>query len=316
MVLDKKIATRQSYGEALAKLGEENENVVVLDADLSSATKTSIFAKKFPDRFFDIGIAEQDMMGTAAGLSTFGKIPYANTFAVFASGRSYDQVRNTIAHTNANVKICATHAGITVGEDGATHQMLEDIGMMRMLPNMRVISPSDDVQTKWVIKEVSKIQGPFYIRLCRLATPIIYDEEFVKENNIKFEIGKGIQIGNGTDASIIATGVTVQEALKAKENLEKEGINIRVIDMYTIKPIDKELIIKCAKETKKIITIEDHSIYGGLGSSVCEVLSENYPAKVIRMGIKDTFGESGKAEELMRHFKIDCNSIVEVVKNS
>ena len=316
MVLDKKIATRQSYGEALAKLGEENENVVVLDADLSSATKTSIFAKKFPDRFFDIGIAEQDMMGTAAGLSTFGKIPYASTFAVFASGRSYDQVRNTIAHTNANVKICATHAGITVGEDGATHQMLEDIGMMRMLPNMRVISPSDDVQTKWVIKEVSKIQGPFYIRLCRLATPIIYDEEFVKENNIKFETGKGIQIGNGTDASIIATGVTVQEALKAKENLEKEGINIRVIDMHTIKPIDKELIIKCAKETKKIITIEDHSIYGGLGSSVCEVLSENYPAKVIRMGIKDTFGESGKAEELMRHFKIDCNSIVEVVKNS
>ena len=316
MVLDKKIATRQSYGEALAKLGEENENVVVLDADLSSATKTSIFAKKFPDRFFDIGIAEQDMMGTAAGLSTFGKIPYASTFAVFASGRSYDQVRNTIAHTNANVKICATHAGITVGEDGATHQMLEDIGMMRMLPNMRVISPSDDVQTKWVIKEVSKIQGPFYIRLCRLATPIIYDEEFVKENNIKFEIGKGIQIGNGTDASIIATGVTVQEALKAKENLEKEGINIRVIDMHTIKPIDKELIIKCAKETKKIITIEDHSIYGGLGSSVCEVLSENYPAKVIRMGIKDTFGESGKAEELMRYFKIDCNSIVEVVKNS
>ena len=316
MFLDKKIATRQSYGEALAKLGEENENVVVLDADLSSATKTSIFAKKFPDRFFDIGIAEQDMMGTAAGLSTFGKIPYASTFAVFASGRSYDQVRNTIAHTNANVKICATHAGITVGEDGATHQMLEDIGMMRMLPNMRVISPSDDVQTKWVIKEVSKIQGPFYIRLCRLATPIIYDEEFVKENNIKFEIGKGIQIGNGTDASIIATGVTVQEALKAKENLEKEGINIRVIDMHTIKPIDKELIIKCAKETKKIITIEDHSIYGGLGSSVCEVLSENYPAKVIRMGIKDTFGESGKAEELMGHFKIDCNSIVEVVKNS
>ena len=316
MVLDKKIATRQSYGEALAKLGEENENVVVLDADLSSATKTSIFAKKFPDRFFDIGIAEQDMMGTAAGLSTFGKIPYASTFAVFASGRSYDQVRNTIAHTNANVKICATHAGITVGEDGATHQMLEDIGMMRMLPNMRVISPSDDVQTKWVIKEEKKIQGPFYIRLCRLATPIIYDEEFVKENNIKFEIGKGIQIGNGTDASIIATGVTVQEALKAKENLEKEGINIRVIDMHTIKPIDKELIIKCAKETKKIITIEDHSIYGGLGSSVCEVLSEKYPAKVIRMGIKDTFGESGKAEELMRHFKIDCNSIVEVVKNS
>ena len=314
MVLDKKIATRQSYGEALVELGEENENVVVLDADLSSATKTALFAKKFPDRFFDIGIAEQDMMGTAAGLSTFGKIPYASTFAVFAAGRSYDQVRNTIAHTNANVKICATHAGITVGEDGATHQMLEDIGMMRMLPNMRVISPSDDIQTKWVIKEVSKIKGPFYIRLCRLAAPIIYDEKFVKENNIKFEIGKGIQIGDGTDASIIATGVTVSEALKAKEKLEKEGINVRVIDMHTIKPIDKELLIRCAKETKKIITVEDHSIYGGLGSTVCEVLSENYPVKVIRMGIKDTFGESGRAEELMKYFKIDCDSIIEIVK--
>ena len=313
MVLDKKIATRQSYGEALAKLGEENENVVVLDADLSSATKTSLFAKKLPDRFFDIGIAEQDMMGTAAGLSTFGKIPYVSTFAVFAAGRSYDQVRNTIAHINANVKICATHAGITVGEDGATHQMLEDIGMMRMLPNMKVFSPSDDIQTKWLIKEVSKINGPVYIRLTRLATPIIYDEEFVKQNNIKFEIGKGIQIGEGTDASIIATGVTVSEALIAKEKLEKEGINVRVIDMHSIKPIDTEIIIKCAKETKRIITIEDHSIYGGLGSLVCEVLSENYPAKVTRMGIKDTFGESGKAEELMKHFKIDSNSIVEEV---
>ena len=310
MVLDKKIATRQSYGEALAKLGEENGNVVVLDADLSSATKTSLFAKKFPERFFDIGIAEQDMMGTAAGLSTFGKIPYVSTFAVFAAGRSYDQIRNTIAHINANVKICATHAGITVGEDGATHQMLEDIGMMRTLPNMKVFSPSDDIQTKWLIKEVSKINGPVYIRLTRLATPIIYDEDFVKQNNIKFEIGKGIQIGDGTDASIIATGVTVSEALIAKERLEKEGINVRVIDMHTIKPIDKYIIIKCAKETKKIITIEDHSIYGGLGSLVCEVLSENYPAKVTRMGIRDTFGESGKADELMRHFKIDSNSII------
>ena len=310
MVLDKKIATRQSYGEALAKLGEENGNVVVLDADLSSATKTSLFAKKFPERFFDIGIAEQDMMGTAAGLSTFGKIPYVSTFAVFAAGRSYDQIRNTIAHINANVKICATHAGITVGEDGATHQMLEDIGMMRTLPNMKVFSPSDDIQTKWLIKEVSKINGPVYIRLTRLATPIIYDEDFVKQNNIKFEIGKGIQIGDGTDASIIATGVTVSEALIAKERLEKEGINVRVIDMHTIKPIDKYIIIKCAKETKKIITIEDHSIYGGLGSLVCEVLSENYPARVTRMGIRDTFGESGKADELMRHFKIDSNSII------
>lgn len=311
MILDKKIATRQSYGEALAQLGEENKNVVVLDADLSTATKTSIFAKKFPDRFFDIGIAEQDMMGTAVGLSTFGKIPYASTFAVFAAGRAYDQVRNSIAHTNANVKICATHAGVTVGEDGATHQMLEDIGMMRALPNMTVISSSDDVQTKWVIKEISKINGPVYVRLSRLATPIIYDEEFIKNNNIKFEIGKGIQIGNGTDASIITTGITVSEALKAKQELEEKGINVRVIDIHTIKPIDKELIIKCAKETQKIITVEDHSVTGGLGTAVCEVLAQNYPAKVIIMGIKDCFGESGKAEELIKYFKIDADAIVE-----
>lgn len=310
MVLDTKIATRQSYGEALAKLGEENKDIVVLDADLSGATKTSIFAKKFPNRFFDMGIAEQDMMGTAVGLSTFGKIPYVSTFAMFAAGRAYDQVRNTIAHTDSNVKICATHAGITVGEDGATHQMLEDIGMMRMVPRMTVISPSDDVQTKWVIEEISKINGPFYIRLSRLSTPVIYDEEFVKINNIKFKIGKGIQIGEGTDGSIIATGVTVAEALKTQAILKQKGINVRVIDLHTIKPIDKELVIKCAKETKKIITIEDHNIVGGLGSAVCETLSDECPTKVIRMGIKDTFGESGKAEELMKYFKIDCDSIV------
>ncbi len=314
MVLDKKIATRQSYGEALAELGRENENVVVLDADLSGATKTSIFAKKFPNRFFDIGIAEQDMMGTAVGLSTFGKIPYVSTFAVFAAGRAYDQVRNSIAHTNANVKICATHAGITVGEDGATHQMLEDIGMMRALPNMLVLSASDDFQTKWIIKEISKINGPVYVRLSRYATPVIYDEQFMMENNIEFKIGRGIQLGDGTDASIIATGITVTEALKAQKTLKNEGINVRVIDMHTIKPIDQELIIKCAKETNKIITVEDHSIIGGLGSAVCEVLAEKYPTKVIRMGINDVFGESGKAEELIKKYKIDCESIVETVK--
>ena len=314
MVLDKKIATRQSYGEALAELGTENENVVVLDADLSGATKTSIFAKKFPNRFFDIGIAEQDMMGTAVGLSTFGKIPYVSTFAVFAAGRAYDQVRNSIAHTNANVKICATHAGITVGEDGATHQLLEDIGMMRALPNMLVLSTSDDFQTKWIIKEISKINSPVYVRLSRFATPVIYDEQFTMENNIEFKIGKGIQFGDGTDASIIATGITVAEALKAQEILRNEGINVRVIDMHTIKPIDQELIIKCAKETSKIITVEDHSIIGGLGSAVCEVLAEKYPTKVIRMGINDVFGESGKAEELIKKYKIDCESIVETVK--
>ena len=305
MDINRKIATRASYGEALAELGSENKNVVVLDADLSGATKTSVFAKKFPDRFFDVGIAEQDLMGTATGMATFGKIPYVSTFAVFAAGRAYDQVRNTIAHTNSNVKICATHAGITVGEDGATHQMLEDIGMMKAIPNMAVICPSDDTQTKWIIKEISKIDGPVYVRLSRLATPVIYEE------HNQFEIGKGVQIGNGTDATIIATGVTVAEALKAQEILKGKGIDVRVVDMHTIKPIDKELIIKCAKETKRIITIEDHSTIGGLGSSVCDVLSENYPTKVEKMGINDKFGESGKAEELMRFYGIDAQAIVE-----
>lgn len=305
MDINRKIATRASYGEALAELGSENKNVVVLDADLSGATKTSVFAKKFPDRFFDVGIAEQDLMGTATGMATFGKIPYVSTFAVFAAGRAYDQVRNTIAHTNSNVKICATHAGITVGEDGATHQMLEDIGMMKAIPNMTVICPSDNTQTKWIIKEISKIDGPVYVRLSRLATPVIYEEDD------QFEIGKGIQIGNGTDATIIATGVTVAEALKAQEILKGKGIDVRVVDMHTIKPIDKELIIKCAKETKRIITIEDHSTIGGLASSVCDVLSENYPTKVEKMGINDKFGESGKAEELMRFYGIDAQAIVE-----
>ena len=302
-----KIATRQSYGEALKELGEENENIVVLDADLSSATKTSIFAKKFPDRFLEMGISEQDMMGTAAGLATCNKIPYASTFAVFAAGRAYDQIRNSICYPNLNVKICATHAGVTVGEDGATHQMLEDISMMRTLPNMTVICPSDDVQTKWAVKEISKINGPVYLRLSRAATPVIY------EKNQKFEIGKAVQIGDGADAAIIATGDVVCEAIKAKEELEKQGINVRIVDMHTIKPIDREIIIKCAKETKKIITIEDHSIIGGLGSAVCEVLSEEYPSKVIRMGIKDTFGKSGKAEELKKYFKITAEDIIEKI---
>lgn len=301
---DIKIATRQSYGEELAKLGEENENIVVLDADLSTATKTELFAEKFPDRFIDVGIAEQNLMGISAGLSTFGKIPYASTFAVFAAGRAYEQIRNSIAYPKLNVKICATHAGVTVGEDGATHQMLEDLGLMRGLPNMTVICPSDDIQTKWAVREIAKINGPVYLRLCRLKTPIIYDTD-------KFEIGKAVQIGNGTDASIIATGVCVSEAIKAMEILKEKGKNVRVIDMHTIKPIDKEMIVKCAKETKQIITVEDHSIIGGLGSSVCEVLSEEYPTKVERMGIMDTFGQSGNGEELLAYYKIDSNAIVE-----
>ena len=306
MDLENKIATRESYGRALEKLGEKNENIVVLDADLSSATKTEYFAKKFPDRFIEVGIAEQNMMGMAAGLSTFGRIPYASTFAMFAAGRAYEQIRNSIAYPKLNVKICATHAGITVGEDGATHQMLEDLSLMRGLPNMTVMCTSDDTQTKWAVEEISKINGPVYLRLCRLKTPVIYDEKEIE----KFKIGKGIQIGKGQDASIIATGVTVSEALKAKEILKEHGINVRVIDIHTIKPIDKELIIKCAKETKRIITVEDHSIIGGLGTAVSEILSEEYPVKVEKMGLPDVFGRSGKAEDLMKYFKIDSVAIV------
>lgn len=304
MDMDKKIATRQSYGELLRDLGRENKNIVVLDADLSTATKTSIFAKEFPERFFDMGIAEQDMIGTAAGFATCGKIPFASTFAIFAAGRAYDQIRNCVCYPNLNVKICATHAGITVGEDGATHQMLEDISMMRTIPNLQVYCPSDDIQTKFLIKEISKINAPCYVRLSRLATPVIYDE---KE---KFELGKSKQFGNGEDATIFATGVCVAEALKAKEILEKKGIFARVVDVFSIKPIDRETIIKCAKETKKIITIEDHSIVGGLGSCVCEILAEEYPCKVIRLGINDTFGKSGNAIELMKYYGIDADAIV------
>ena len=304
MNIDKKIATRQSFGETLETLGEKNENIVVLDADLAGATKTSIFAKRFPERFFDMGIAEQDMIGTAAGLASCGKIAYASSFAAFATGRCYDQIRSSICYPNLNVKICGTHAGVTVGEDGATHQMLEDLSLMRGLPNMTVLCTSDDVQTKWATEEISKINGPVYLRLCRLASPVVYEE------NEKFEIGKGYQHGEGTDATIIATGVVVAEALKAQEVLKEKGINVRVIDMHTIKPIDKEIIVKAAKETKRIITVEDHSIIGGLGSAVCEVLSEEYPSKVERMGVRDTFGKSGKGAEMLKYFNITAEDIV------
>ena len=298
-------ATRESYGEALLELGRENEKIVVLDADVSTATKTNIFAKEFPDRFFDMGIAEANMMVVAAVLATCGKLPYVSTFAVFAAGRSYDQIRCSIAYPKLNVKICATHSGITVGEDGATHQMLEDISMMRTMPNMTVISTSDDVETKWAVKEISKIDGPVYLRLARVKTGIIYNEEQ------EFKIGKAIQIGEGTDATVFATGVTVEQALIAKKELKEKGIDIRVVDIHTIKPIDRDIIIKCAKETKKLISIEDHSIIGGLGSAISEVLTEEYPCKLIRLGIKDSFGKSGKAEKLMDYFGITARSIME-----
>lgn len=308
MDLDNKIATRESFGKALVELGKENENVVVLTADLAGATKTSLFEKEFPDRFINVGIAEQNMIGISAGLATTGKIPFASTFAMFAAGRAYDQIRNSVAYPKLNVKICGTHAGVTVGEDGATHQMLEDLSLMRSIPNMTVLCTSDDVQTRWAIKEMAKIDGPVYIRLARVATPVIYDE------NQNFEIGKMIQIGDGTDATVFATGVEVAEALKAKEELEKENINIRVVDVHTIKPIDREMIIKCARETKKLITIEDHSIIGGLGTAVCEALSEECPTKVVRMGMKDRFGKSGKAEQLLKYFKLDSQAIIEEIK--
>lgn len=302
-------ATRDSYGEVIVELGKENKDIVVLDADLASATKTKGFKAEFPDRFFDMGIAEQDMMGTAAGLSLGGKIPFASTFAVFATGRAYDQVRNAIAYPNLNVKIAATHCGVTVGEDGATHQALEDIALMRSLPNMKVLSPADDAEAKFLIRESAKIKGPVYIRLARPATEEIYDA------NTKFEIGKGVVHGEGTDATIFATGITVAESLKAKEELAKENINVRVVDLHTIKPIDKEIIIKSAKETKKLISVEDHNVIGGLGTAIADVLCEEYPAKLIKMGINDEFGKSGKWNELMDYYKITAKHIIDAVKN-
>ena len=274
---EEKKATRQSYGEALRKIGSENENIVVLDADLAGATKSDIFKKEFPDRFFDMGISEQDMIGTAAGFATCGKIPFASTFAVFASGRAYDQIRNSVCYPNLNVKICGSHSGITVGEDGATHQMLEDINIMKGLPNMKVFCPSDDLQTKWLIEEISKIEGPCYVRTARLASPIIYDED------TKFKIGKATMFGDGDDATIFATGICVSEALKAQEILQEDGINVRVVDMFSLKPVDKEVIVKCANETKHLISVEDHSVIGGLGSIIADVLVEECPTKLIKI---------------------------------
>ena len=300
-------SVRSAYGKALAELGRENKDIVVLDADLSCSTQTKIFAKEFPERFFDVGIAEQDLMTTAAGLACTGKIPFVSTFAVFAAGRAWEQIRNTICYSNLNVKIGATHGGITVGEDGASHQALEDISLMRSIPNMKVFCPSDDIQTKWLIKEISNINGPCYVRLCRLATPVIYDEKQ------EFEIGKMVKFGDGTDATIFATGVTVSEALQAKDELKKHGIDVRVIDVCSIKPIDEEMIINCAKQTKRLISVEDHSIIGGIGSAISDVLVSKYPAKLEKMGIMDCFGKSGNANELLKYFKIDKDAIVNKV---
>lgn len=300
-------ATRDSYGKALVELGEKYNNIVVLDADLSEATKTCDFASKFPNRFFDIGIAEQDMIATAAGLATCGKIPFASTFAVFAAGRAYDQIRNSICYPNLNVKIVATHAGITVGEDGATHQMLEDINIMKGLPNMTVLCPADAVSTKEILKLALDINGPVYVRLTRPKVDLIYNDE-------TFKIGGSNIIGNGNKVALITNGVTLHECIKAKYKLEKEGIEVRIVDLYSIKPVDKNTIINIAKNVENIICVEDHSVIGGIGSIVSDILSENYPKKVYKIGINDTFGKSGKYDELLKEFNIDGDSIYNKVK--
>ena len=299
-----KIATRESFGKALVKI--EDEDIVVLDADLSSSTKTDMFKEKYPNRFFELGISEADMIGTAAGMATCGKKPFVATFAAFATGRVYDQIRCSIAYPNLNVKIIGTHAGITVGEDGATHQMLEDINLMRAMPNMVVVSPSDDIQAKALIKQLAEYEGPAYVRLSRMKTPVIY--EGLTEDN--FEIGKGIQIGKGTDATIFATGDLLSEALKAQKLLKKANYDVRVVDIHTIKPIDEELIIKCTQETNKLYSLENHSITGGLGTAIAEVLCNKYPHQLTRFGMENEFGRSGTPADLLKYYKLDAESIV------
>lgn len=302
----KMIATRKSFGEALAN--SKNEKIVVLDADVCTSTMTKLFKNKHPDRFIENGIAEADMIGTAAGLATCGKIPFAVSFAAFATGRVYDQIRNSVAYPKLNVKICGTHAGITVGEDGATHQMLEDINLMRGLPNMIVLSPADDVSTKKIVKEIMKYNGPVYLRLSRRKTPVIYTDDTT------FKIGKGIQIGEGKDGTIFATGDILNEVLIAQELLLKDGKDLRVCDMYSIKPIDRELIKKSASETGLLFSVENHSIIGGLGSAIADVLCEECPKMLTKIGINDTFGRSGRSEDLLKYYKLDAVSIAKQIK--
>lgn len=306
--MNKFAATRDAYGEALLELGEKNKDIVVLDADLSKSTKTSLFAKKFPERFFNFGVAEANMMGTAAGLSSAGKIPFCSTFAVFATGMAYNQIRQSICYSGMNVKIVASHAGITVGEDGATHQANEDIALMRVLPQMTVIVPCDYLETKKTIFAIAEYPKPVYVRLGRAPVLPVYEKDY------EFKIGKAVTLADGEDATIIACGIMVKKALQARDILLKEGISVRVINMHTIKPIDKEIIIKSAEETKRIVTAEEHSIIGGLGSAVSEVLSEKKPTIMKRIGLKDVFGESGKPEELLKKFEMDTENIVSAVK--
>lgn len=306
--MTKMIATRDAYGQTLEKLGHENKDIVALDADLSGSTKTNVFAKSFPDRFINVGIAEQNLLGTAAGLAAAGKIPFASTFAVFATGRAFEIIRNSICYPNLNVKIAATHAGLTVGEDGATHQSLEDISIMRSLPNMVVLSPADGVETEQCIRKAAEYKGPVYIRLGRSGLPVIFEDDY------EFQIGKGSLLREGNDVTIISTGVMTEKALLAHEQLLKEGISARVINMASIKPIDKDIIIKAAKETKGIVTVEEHNIIGGLGSAVAEVLVENHPTHQIRIGTQDVFGESGNGNELLEKYGLNVDNIISKVK--
>ncbi|EEY34574.1 transketolase family protein [Pseudoleptotrichia goodfellowii] len=305
-----KKSTRQAYGEALVKLGKENKDVVVLEADLSKSTMTVFFKKEFPERHINVGIAEADLMGTAAGIATTGKIPFASTFAHFAAGRAFDQIRNSIVYPKLNVKICPTHAGISLGEDGGSHQSIEDMALMRSLPGMVVLSPADAVETEKAVMAAAKYEGPVYIRLGRLNIPVLFDDSY------NFEIGKAVTLSEGNDVAIIATGLMVYEAVEAAKLLEKEGIKARVINMSTIKPLDKDAVLKAAKECKFIVTSEEHSVVGGLGSAVSEYLSEVHPTKIIKHGIYDVFGQSADGETMLNNYKLRAKDIAEVVLNN
>ena len=305
----KKIATRESYGNALVELGAEHDNLIVLDADLAAATKTGVFKKAYPDRHIDCGIAECNMMGIAAGLSTTGIVPFASTFAMFAAGRAFEQVRNSIGYPHLNVKIGATHAGISVGEDGATHQCNEDIALMRTIPGMDILNPADDVEAKACVKAAYEYNGPVYLRFGRLAVPVINDRP-----DYKFELGKGVVLREGKDVTIVATGLCVSSALEAAEKLAADGIDAKIINIHTIKPLDEELIVAAAKETGKVVTVEEHSVIGGLGSAVCDALAEKCPVPVKKIGVQDVFGESGPAAALLAKYKLDGEGVYEQVK--
>ena len=304
-----KIATREAYGKALSQLTKENKNIIVLDADLSKSTKTCDVKASSPESFYNMGIAEANMVGVAAGLASTGKIVFASSFAMFLAGRAFEQIRNSVAYTNLNVKLCATHSGISVGEDGASHQAIEDLALMRSIPNMKVFSPCDEKETEEIIKYVANCDGPCYVRLGRLAV------DSVNSSNYKFEFGKGVTLREGNDCTIITTGSMVQVSLEAQQKLKAEGINVRVINLHNIKPIDTEIILKAAKETGKIVTVEEHNVVGGLGSAVSEVICENHPSLVKKIGINDIFGQSGKPEELFKEYGLTSDKIVKTIKS-